>query len=308
MRGGEFERDGRRKQVDPGEGISGMINKIFSAIASGSRNLFRNWRILIILLVLYLATLGAVYWFIATREATVAQLLLSLLLAVAAPVLFLVIQTIAARHRDSDSRALALMGAALRDFWKLLVIALPLIAIAVLAIYLFGKLGGPAPAKTVREAVRTLPAASRAAAAAKAQPVSWQTIAITTVQYLLFFLILPLAAIQLWIATARDGLRRTFKAFARILARAFAPQAVVTYAIGFVFFAVIPYFLIVPTTHLTNPWLETGLLVARLALAVALSLVGWVVTVGALGELSYGSQTATAEQPSQGRDHVPAEA
>src|SRR3989442_10508289 len=105
MRGGELERDGRRKQVDPGEGISGMINKIFSAIASGSRNLFRNWRVLIILLVLYLAMLGAVYWFIATREATLAQLLLSLLLAVAAPVLFLVIQTIAARHRDSDSRA-----------------------------------------------------------------------------------------------------------------------------------------------------------------------------------------------------------
>ena len=92
------------------------------------------------------------------------------------------------------------------------------------------------------------------------------------------------------------------------VARAFAPQSVVTYAIGFVFFAIIPYFLIVPTTHLTNPWLETGLLVARLALAVALSLVGWVVSIGALGELSYGSQATTAAQPSQGSDHVPAEA
>jgi hypothetical protein len=285
-----------------------MINKIFSAIASGSRNLFRNWRVLIILLVLYLAMLGAVYWFFATREATIAQLLLSLLLAIAAPVLFLVIQTIVARYRDPDARALPLLRGALRDFWELLVIALPLIAIVVLAIYLFGKLGAPAPAKTAREAVRTLPAASRAAAAAKAQPVSWQTIAITTVQYLLFFLVLPLAAIQLWIATAREGLRRTFKAYHRVLARAFAPQAVVTYAIGFVFFAVIPYFLIVTPTHLAKPWLEAGLLTLRLVLAVVFSLIGWFVTVGALGELSYGGRIAPATQPSQGTDHVPAEA
>src|SRR5262249_6919778 len=162
-----------------------------------------------------LAMLGAVYWFIATREATIAQLLLSLLLVIAAPVLFFVIQTMAARYRDRGEHVWALLGSSLRDFWKLLVIALPLIVIAVLAAYLFGKLGGNAPAKTVREAVRALPVAPRAVAP-KPQPVSWQTVAITTVQYLLFCLVLPLAAIQLWIATARDGLRQTFKAFPRI--------------------------------------------------------------------------------------------
>lgn len=284
-----------------------MIKRICRALISSSRDLLHNWRALIVLFVLYLAMFGAAYQFLQTREATTAQLLVSLLLALAVPVLFLVIQTIAVRYRDPDSRALRLLGGALRDFWKLLVISLSLIAIAVLAVYLFGKFGSNASVKTVREAVRTLPTPPRATAA-KQQPVSWQAVAIITVQYLLFCLVLPLAAIHVWIATAREGLRRSFKAYHRVLARAFAPQAVVTYAIGFVFFAVIPYFLIVPTTHLTNPWLETGLLVARLALAVALSLVGWVVTVGAVGELSYGSQTATAEQPSQGRDHVPAEA
>jgi hypothetical protein len=284
-----------------------MIKRILHAVSSGSRKLVRNWRALLILFVLYLAMLGAIYWFIATREATIAQLLLSLLLAIAAPVLFFVIQTMAARLRDRSEHVWALLGSSLRDFWKLLVIALPLIAITTLAIYLFSKLGSNAPVKTVREAVRTLPASGRTVAA-KPQPVSWQTVAITTIQYLLFCLILPLAAIQLWIATARDGLKQTFKAFARILARAFAPQAVVTYAIGFVFFAVIPYFLIVTPTHLGKPWLEAGLLALRLVLAVVFSLIGWVVTVGALGELSYASRTASAEEPSQGTDHVPAEA
>ncbi|HJZ69275.1 MAG TPA: hypothetical protein VKF81_14220 [Blastocatellia bacterium] len=284
-----------------------MTKKISFAITSSLRKLRHGWRTLIILFVLYLAMLGAVYWFIATREATIAQLLLSLLLVIAAPVLFFVIQTMAARYRDRGEHVWALLGSSLRDFWKLLVIALPLIVIAVLAVYLFGKLGGNPPAKTVREAVRALPAAQRAVAP-KPQPVSWQTIAIMTVQYLLFCLVLPLAAIQLWIATARDGLRQTFKAFPRILARAFTPQAVVTYAIGFVFFAVVPYFLVVPTTHLAKPWLEAGLLALRLVLAVFFSLIGWVVTVGALGELSYTSRTVSAAQPSQGTDHVPAEA
>jgi hypothetical protein len=284
-----------------------MIKRILQAITSGWRDLVRNWRAQIILFVLYLALLGAIYWFIATREATIAQLFLSLLLAIAAPVLFLVIQTMAARLRDRGEQVWALVGSSLRDFWKLLVIALPLIAITALAIYLFSKLGGNPPAKNVREAVRAVPAPGRTVAA-KSQPVSWQTVAITTIQYLLFFLVLPLAAIQLWVATARDGLKQTFKSFARVLARAFVPQAVVTYAIGFVFFAVIPYFLIVTPTHLAKPWLEAGLLASRLVLAVVFSLIGWVVTVGALGELSYGSRMVAATQPSQGTDHVPAEA
>jgi len=284
------------------------MKRILQSLTSAFGQLLRSWVSLLALIVVYLAMIGAIYWFIATREATIAQLLLSFLLVIAAPVLFFVIQMMAARHRDRGEHAWALLGSSLRDFWKLLVIALPIIIIAVLAIYLFGKLGGNPPAKTVREAVRALPAATRAGAAAKPQPLSWQSVAITAVQYLLFCLILPLAAIQLWIATARDGLKQSFKSSARILARAFAPQAVVTYAIGFVFFAVVPYFLVVPTTHLAKPWLEAGLLALRLVLAVFFSLIGWVVTFGALGELSYASRTVSAAQPSQGTDHVPAEA
>jgi hypothetical protein len=112
--------------------------------------------------------------------------------------------------------------------------------------------------------------------------VHWQSLLIATLEYLLFCLILPLAAIHLWIATARDGLKKTFKRSARIIGRAFAPQSVVIYAIGFVFFAVVPYFLIVTKTPVNSAWLDAGLLVARLLLAVLFSLIGWVVTVGAL--------------------------
>ncbi|MEK6286244.1 MAG: hypothetical protein AABO57_10925 [Acidobacteriota bacterium] len=282
-----------------------MIKRIFHAITSALRELFRRWGALLILLALYLAMLGAIYLFFVTREATVGQLLLSLLLALAAPVLFLVIQTMAARYNQGSTRAWALLGGSLRDFWKLLVIVAPLILIAVLAVYLFGKIETTAPAAAVREAVRSIPAPSRPAAP-KPQPVNWQSVAITTLQYLMFCLVLPLAAIHLWIGTARDGLKATVKRSARILGRAFAPQAVITYAIGFVFFAVIPYFLIVTKTSAASAWLDVALLGSRLVLAVVFSLIGWVVTVGALGRLEGGSENVAQAGESAG--HVPAEA
>jgi hypothetical protein len=284
-----------------------MIKRIFHALASASRDLFRRWGALLILLVLYLAMLGAIYLFIATREATMGQLILSLLLALAAPVLFLVIQTMAARYSSGNGRALALLGGSLRDFWKLLVISLPLILIAVLAFYLFSKFGTTAPVSTVREAVRAVPTPSRPAPP-KPQPLHWQTIALTTLQYLLFLLMFPLAAIHLWVATARNGLKQAFKVYARILGRAFAPRAVITYAIGFIFFAVVPYFLVVTKTSAASPWLDFILLVLRLVLAVFFSLVGWVVTVAALERLSTEGGSESVAQAGESASHVPAEA
>jgi hypothetical protein len=281
------------------------MKRIFYLLASASRELFRRPGALIILLVLYLAMLGATYLFFVTREATIGQLLLSLLLALAAPILFMVIHTMAARYNYGSRSAWSLLGGSLRDFWKLLVISLPLILIAVLAVYLFGKT--ETTAATVREAARALPAPPRPIAP-KPRPVDWQTVVITTLEYLVFCLILPLAAIHFWIGTARDGLKQTLKRSARILARAFAPQAVMIYAVGFIFFAVVPYFLIVTKTQASSAWIDAGLLVARLILAVLFSLIGWVVTVGALGERVDASGMVNIAETSEGAGHVPAEA
>lgn len=284
-----------------------MIKRIFHSLASNSHRLFHNWRVLVVLFVFYLAMIGATYQFFVTREATAGQLFLSALLALAVPVLFLTIQTIAARYSQENQQPASLLGGALRDFWKLLVISIPLIIIAVLASYLFSKFGGTAPTTAIREAARSVPVPTRPVVV-KPQPVHWQTVALTSLEYLIFFLILPLAAIHLWLATARAGLDQAFKRSARILARAFAPQAVITYAIGFVFFGVIPYFLVVTRTPAGTAWLDAGLLVFRLLLAVAFSLIGWVATVGALGELSEAKGAVNVTHTNEGPGHVPAEA
>ena len=282
------------------------MKKLLNPLTSASRELFRRWGALLIMLVLYLAMLGGTYWFFVTREATVGQLVLSLVLALATPLLFLVIQTMSARYNSGNQSGWKLLGGSLRDFWKILVISLPVILIAVLAIYLFSMIETN-PAATVKEAARTLPATPRPVTP-KPQPLSWQSVALRTIEYLLFLLVLPLAAIHLWIGSAREGLKKTFKRSHRVLARAFAPQSVVIYLIGFVIFAVIPYFLIVSRTPAGNAWLDIGLLLARLLLAAIFSLVGWVVTVGALANRNEEISSSQSSHTSEGPGHVPAEA
>jgi hypothetical protein len=286
------------------------MKQLFRQFTSAALQLFRHWGALLILLLLYLAMLGAIYQFFVTREATIGQLILSVILALIAPILFLVIQVMAARYDQEHQRAWGLLGGSLRDFWKALVISLPLILIAALALYLFSKPAAPAPqsptTSVARDAART-PTVSPRPVAPKPPATTWQSVAVSTIEYLLFCLILPLAAIHLWIGTAREGLAQTFKKFHRILGRAFAPRSVVVYAIGFIFFAVVPYFLIVTRTPVNSPWLDAGLLVTRLTLAMLLSLLGWVVTVGALGRQD-DRDAAAVSQPSQGAGHVPAEA
>src|ERR1041384_1782222 len=231
-----------------------MARKILNALISGSRDLLHNWRVLIVMFVLYLAMFGAAYEFLQTREATAGLFLFSLFVG-----------------------------------------------------DLVSKTGGNATPTTIREVARSLPTPPRPVAP-KPQPISWQAVAITTLRYLIFFLILPLAAIHLWIATARDGLKQSLGRSAKILGRSFAPKAVVTYLIGFIFFAVVPYFLVVTKTPAGSAWLDAGLLVVRLLLAMAFSLAGWVVTVGALGELSEASRASDVAQTNEGTGHVPAEA
>ena len=102
------------------------------------------------------------------------------------------------------------------------------------------------------------------------------TTVVTTLRYLLVGVVAPLLAIQLWIGTS--------------LRKAFAPQSVFVYALGFLIFAVTPYFLIIKTIPTERAWLELLLLLLRLSTAAVLILLGWVTTVGAISILSRSNE------------------
>ena len=228
-----------------------MYLKSINAILSATRSLFRNRRALVLMLGAYAGLLVAIYLFVSTREATIPQLLLTLIVVIAAPALFFTWQAAGINYAHGPSR----ISKVAIDALKLIVVSLPVIALTLLAHYGLNK-------------IETHP-----------------TI-VTTVRYLLLAIIGPLFVIQLWIAGSSSGLRSLIRSGRRVLTATFAPQSLFVYAVGFLFFAVVPYLLLQNSITVTKPWLELTLLVVRLTASALLIFLGWVTTVGAISILS----------------------
>ncbi len=198
--------------------------------------------------------LTAVYLFASTREATISQLVLTLVVVIAAPALFFVLQAVSVTYADgpvSDGRIRKLLF----DCLRLIVVSVPVIAVTLLAVYGLNK-------------VQT-----------------YVTLA-TTLRYLLIAVVAPMLAIQLWIATTNGGLRSLVKSMRGVVGKTFAPQSMFVYGCGFLMFAVIPYLLLQIGPSIERPWLELSVLTLRLAASALLILLGWVTTVGAISILN----------------------
>lgn len=240
-----------------------MYLKSTSAVLSAVRMLFKNWLTLPLMITVYAALLLAVYLFVSTREATVAQLVLTFTVMLAAPLLFFVLQAASVNYTTASS---SLLRKTLHDTAKLIAVTLPAIGVTLLAVYLVGKLQG-----------------GLAVDPNTSQPSSPNTVTtLTVIRYLLIAVVAPLITIQLWIATSTRGLRAIIRNLRETITRAFAPQAVFIFACGFLIFAVVPYFLLVQTIQIERTWLEVSLLTARVVISALLILLGWVTTVGAL--------------------------
>lgn len=263
-----------------------MLKQTLQSIAAAVRNVFSSWRSVLLIAIVYAALLAAVYSFVVVREASMLQVVLTFGLALIAPLLFfwlqsLIIGGIANENRQS---VVSLLKRSLANTWKIIVVSLPLIALAILIGYLLMKAqtrwGGTLPAEATE-----FPRRATSAARDAAQPVNWKTAGLSTLRYLMFGLVLPLAAIHVWLVTARDGLGAAVKRVGGTISRAFSPQSVLIYVVGFIVFGVIPYFILFKSTNSSRAWLDVSLFGTRLAIVFALTLLGWVITVKALSLL-----------------------
>ena len=101
---------------------------------------------------------------------------------------------------------------------------------------------------------------------------------------------LPLAAIHLWFEVAGrkvralidGGAQAVVKRIRNVFARAFASEAVMTYGLGFILFAAIPYALLFIHIPVKGTRTEFAVFIARLLLAFGFTLVGWIATVCSL--------------------------
>jgi branched-subunit amino acid transport protein AzlD len=267
-----------------------MIKESFAALGASTRDLFRNWRGLLLLAALYGLLLAAVYFFFATGVANAWQLVVTALTAAAAPLLFFLFQSAAVNAALPEATAARVARRAPRDFVKVLVLAVPVAVFAVLFVYLLGKLQGWLPKVDEPPHVNVM----SSALGETPRPLHWQDALVSTSWLLLLGAVLPLAAAHLWLSAARTGMTATLRGFHRVVGRAFAPRSVLVYAVGLFLFGLMPYFVLFTRTGFTGGWAEVTLFGLRLALAFVLTLVGWVVTLGALARVT-PPETGTPE-------------
>jgi len=265
-----------------------MFKNSGSAIVNATRELFLHWRGLAIVAGLYLLLLAGLYLFITTKEATRTQLALTLVLSIAAPMLFFTLQTATAKFWTTKSGGKLIVNSLLNS-WKLLLVTIPVVGISVLVIYGLNKLQGRFDVSNAGALVNVY--ALQPPTQAPRQ-LHWGTVAITTARYLLLGVVTPLMLMHLWICTTRDGLRKSVRRAISQLKQTFATSSVLIYIAGFLVFAAVPYFLLNHKTTSTRPWLELGLFTTKLIAVFCLTLFGWLITVRAL---STATATATPD-------------
>jgi hypothetical protein len=268
---------------------SQMIKDSLNALADSARNAFRGWRGLLLLSALYLLLLACVYEFFSVGVASAWQLVVSGAGAIAAPLLLFVLLAATAHFALPDSKTTgSLARRTLRDFVKVLLLAVPIAALGWLVFYLLGKL--PEHLPKIDEGPRLVVSAT---AESRPVPLHWQEALTSGLWVILFGIVLPLVAAHLWLAVARDGLLPTLKRIHRVVARAFAARSVLVYVVGFFVFALVPYFVLYTRTAVTNGWGELLIFGLRLVFAFVLTLWGWTITLGALARVTPPEAPAT---------------
>lgn len=245
-----------------------MIKDVFASIGAAARKLVTNFPAVLIAFLLYAALWLAGYFFVTTREATQLQVVLSLIvLPLFALIVFFALQAIGLSYVRIGVGAGYLLKRALQDFWKLLVVSLPLIFLAWVLWKLFGYLDHKfvATAKPGRPGLE---------------------LGLTVLRWLCFYFVLPLWAIHLWMTAIREGLAPAFKGIGRSLLAAFSLRSVLIYVIVAAVFGALAYFIAFTETHVQNEWGELWLVGIRFGLALLLPFVGWMLALGAMAEMT----------------------
>ena len=235
---------------------------------------------------LYALLLVSAYFFIATREATVWQVLVTYVLLILLPAEFFIFQASIIGHvleGKFNWRAIIL------NAFKCFVVTIPVVLLAWGIYFLLNKWQ-----------VRYPPPVLALSGPPKSQPVHWPTLLFGTLRFVIFGVALPLAAIHLWIEVAACNLRESLRSGGKaILSRlgkrfsgAFASESVLIYALGLILFALVPYLLLfVPVTVKGNKT-DFAVFILRLVLSFVFTFIGWVVTVSTLAKLTIDTSPA----------------
>ena len=246
-----------------------MIKDVFASIGAAARKLLTNFGAVLIALLFYAALWLTGYAFFNTGLATQWQVALNIaILPLAALILFFLLQAMGLSYVRIGVGAGYLLKRALKDFWKLLVISLPLALLAWALVKLFGYLDAKFLASVTKQANR------------------WPEMAVTIARWLLLYGLLPLWAIHLWMTAMREGLAAAFKGIGRSLVAALSPRSVLVYVIVLAVLGALAYFIAFTKTPIQSDWAELWVVGTRFALVLLLPFFAWMLTLGAMAEMA----------------------
>lgn len=223
-----------------------------NSLTTSAKDIVGNRRSLAIFFAVYLAMICAAALFVVTNLATFRAVFLTFISMLVAPAIFFLLQTMCVNF-SVNADAKELLKDSLRKFWKLFLVSLPIIILAILVYRLFALIEN-------------------------------ENAFISAIRFLLFAFVFPLTLIHLWIETLRSDVADALKNLRAVLSKAFAPLSVLIYFIGLIVFAFIPYLLLAPQIRLQQSNVVIGLLILRLIVALLFVFFGWIVTVNALSK------------------------
>jgi hypothetical protein len=259
-----------------------MLKESMQSLAKTIRALFAGKASVAVFAGMYVLFLGSLYGFIAIREATIVQVLLTLLFIALAPLLFFLLQAAIINHAQTGRID---WSRVLRDSTKLALVTIPVILIGLGFMWLLNRWQRHFPAPLFHPP--TKPVNPAAGSLAPVPPIHWATILFSTARGFIFGIALPLALVHLWVEAAGRDLLAPFRGGGRafltkagqFLARAFSPGSVFIYALGLLLFGVIPYVLLFVRIPAKGAWSDIVVFSVRLVLVFMFILIGWLITL-----------------------------
>lgn len=269
-----------------------MIATTLKTWISATKELLTNPRTLATYAGLYALLLATLYFFIATREATVWQVVITLVFLVLIPAEFFIFQAAIIDHAlDQKFRWRAILISA----FKLFVATIPILIIGCVLFILLNKWQAhfPAPGPVALPVPAGPP---------KPQPLHWPTLLFVTLRGLLFAVALPLATIHVWIevvacdlrSSLRSGAKTILKRIGRRFSCAFASDSVLIYALGLIIFVLVPYAILFVPIPTKGTKTDFAVFILRLVLVFVFTLIGWIATVTTLAKTNTETSTVVS--------------
>lgn len=228
---------------------------VFNDLLTSTREHLRDRRGLFALFGIYVGILISLALFVMTSVATIKQVAITFATVAVFPALFLLLVAVCLGRNNSGAPRNTILGL----WWRLAAASLPAILLAVIAFQLFGNFEAWWSGSSTDDSVVFM-----------------------IIRVAVFALGVPLAIIQLWVATANHGLPKTGAEFKRMLRGAFGLRPLLTYVLGIAISLALAYALF----KLRLPFQQTGAQIASMLVRGILGMVvvffGLIVTLTAL--------------------------